>query len=497
MIVRYQMLRAHANSCILQDSESDWATESARMDQIYARAACTIAATASIDSNGGLFFERYLEPLLPHFLDIHFDSAASWLKGKAEGCYLNGTYLCDVECMSEYCIENAPLNSRAWVSQERQLSRRVLHFSNSQLFWECHEHRTCETYPNGIPKGALPSWHNDATILKRRLHQFKQHDDTFSDGSKISLLLEPGLNDGLYWAWCSFRVHYSQSALTRESDKLVALRGIAKHVSEVTGDELIAGLWKSRMIEELCWCKRLTSSKKTSTQPTEWRAPTWSWAASNDMIWMSITSKFHSWHENRYFEAEVIDLDIGTKLSGELTHGSMKIRCRPMLATIIPNAYTPSLRYDLEGYLELIEEDIHPSKTTLNQEEIRVRSGLLMDDPNFCDPQQVYIVLIQRCLHENAHQNEDKESEQDSDKSSILSDSQEGILRGDQESMESQEVLPEGGDTDMLEGLLLQKNDKHPTAFSRIGMFHLAGLNEVRPILNAHLKRACRTITLI
>lgn len=44
------------NSCILQDSELDWATESARMDQIYASAACTIAATASVNSDGGLFF---------------------------------------------------------------------------------------------------------------------------------------------------------------------------------------------------------------------------------------------------------------------------------------------------------------------------------------------------------------------------------------------------------------------------------------------------------
>ncbi|PVH96780.1 HET-domain-containing protein, partial [Periconia macrospinosa] len=211
--------------CILQDSESDWATESARMDQVYARAACTIAATASINSEGGLFFERHPETLLP-----------------------------------------SPLNSRAWVSQERQLSRRIMHFSNRQLFWECHGKITCEIYPS---------------------------DETFSDGDTISLLSEPGLTDGLYWAWCSFRVNYSSSALSRESDKLVALRGIAKHVSEVTGDELIAGLWKSRMIEELCWFKRIYPRQYLPTQPIEWRAPTWSWAACNDVIWISTLTKFH------------------------------------------------------------------------------------------------------------------------------------------------------------------------------------------------------------
>ncbi|KAF2729243.1 HET-domain-containing protein, partial [Polyplosphaeria fusca] len=202
--------------CILQDSEADWAIESGRMDQIYARATCTIAATASSSGDGGLFFERNPEPLLPR---------------------------------------KAPLNSRAWVSQERQLSRRTMHFSNRQLFWECHENTTCETYPH--------------------------------DGSTVSLLSELGLTTGIYWAWCSFRVKYSENALTRESDKFVALRGIANQVSEITGDKLIAGLWKSRIVEELCWftVKRKFRTVNPPTGPEEWRAPTWSWASSYGKVW--------------------------------------------------------------------------------------------------------------------------------------------------------------------------------------------------------------------
>lgn len=468
------------------------------MDQIYARAACTIAATASTNSDGGLFFERPREPLLPRLLDIHFDSHAPWLRDKVEKFRLSGTYICDIEHMVTDCIEKAPLNSRAWVSQERQLSRRTMHFSDRQLFWECYKKTTCETYPNGVPRRALPFWCDDSTMLKRRLHRFQQQDETFSR-SKLSLPPSPCMNDELYWAWCSFRVHYSRSALSRESDKLVALCGIAKYVSQVTGDELIAGLWKSRMIEELCWFKRLFPSEDPPTQPTTWRAPTWSWAASNNKTWISTLSKLHRKHQNRWFDTELIDINVETKLSGELTHGSLRIKCKPMLATIIPYTNMPSPNYELSGQIMLIEENIHPSNMSLGKEEVRVPSSLNMDDLDFRGPQLVYIVVIQRCLHATPLPNDDRDNIQGSDKSKILNKSQGSTLRSD-EIVQSQEVTSEikkSRDTDMLEGLLLQKNDEQRTTFSRIGMFHLKGVEAIVPILNAHSKAGSEVITLI
>jgi hypothetical protein len=34
-------------------------------------------------------------------------------------------------------VEKSILNSRSWVFQERALSRRILHFSSAQTYWEC------------------------------------------------------------------------------------------------------------------------------------------------------------------------------------------------------------------------------------------------------------------------------------------------------------------------------------------------------------------------
>jgi hypothetical protein len=37
-------------------------------------------------------------------------------------------------------VDDGPLNQRAWVLQERVLSRRLIHFTNNGTYWECGEH---------------------------------------------------------------------------------------------------------------------------------------------------------------------------------------------------------------------------------------------------------------------------------------------------------------------------------------------------------------------
>lgn len=49
-------------------------------------------------------------------------------------------------------VEHGPLNNRGWVSQERYLARRIAHFGESQLAWECREWRALEMFPNGLPR---------------------------------------------------------------------------------------------------------------------------------------------------------------------------------------------------------------------------------------------------------------------------------------------------------------------------------------------------------
>ncbi|KAJ5022811.1 heterokaryon incompatibility protein-domain-containing protein [Bipolaris maydis] len=472
--------------CIIQDSESDWATESSRMGQIYARAAFTIAATASSSSDGGLFFERQPQQLLPCLLDINFGPYLTILKRNGIPPHRMGTYLCDVAKMTANCIENAPLNLRAWVSQERQLSHRIMHFSNKQLFWECHRTRTCETYPNGIPQVALTYSFKDATMLKRWLHEFQQQGGASLNGNQTTPYLESGLNESLYDAWCSFRVHYSDCALSRDSDKLVALSGIAKQIGSATGDELVAGLWKSRIIEELCWFNLHEATP--CNNPTEWIAPTWSWATSNSRVWTYTESKIHRDHKCRRFETEFVDLDVRTKLSGELTHASMRIKCRPMLAMVIPNSGPEIPGHFWRFQLVFMDDDIQPSEAKLGGKGVYVTSYVSMDDPNFRGPQQVYIILIQRCFYKRLVEDNDENSTQNTLESGISGDS-----RGNSGSSDEEDEY----DRSILEGLLLQAKDKALATFSRIGYFRVNDLEGLDETFDAHLKTEERVITLI
>ncbi|KAH9211329.1 heterokaryon incompatibility protein-domain-containing protein, partial [Leptodontidium sp. 2 PMI_412] len=115
--------------CILQDSTEDWTHESAMMGQIYSSSYCTISASASSSGAGGCF-TKFQSPAVEFELsttscDLPPQSAmVKVFKAPAldwEASFINGN----------------PLRRRAWVFQERHLSRRVLHFTGKQLMWEC------------------------------------------------------------------------------------------------------------------------------------------------------------------------------------------------------------------------------------------------------------------------------------------------------------------------------------------------------------------------
>jgi hypothetical protein len=66
------------------------------MGDVYAHATCTIAATASEDSSGGLFFDRRPQQLIPRRINFDFNPTAPWLEEKEPEFALTGTYLCDI-----------------------------------------------------------------------------------------------------------------------------------------------------------------------------------------------------------------------------------------------------------------------------------------------------------------------------------------------------------------------------------------------------------------
>jgi hypothetical protein len=108
------------------------------MEEVFASAYCTIAATSAADSKAG-FLKRNVQSEVvyaQHPLGRRFYVCAE--RDDSSGHV-------DIDDFDEH-VEKAQLNTRAWVIQERVLSRRTIHFSNKQMFWECGEGVYCETF---------------------------------------------------------------------------------------------------------------------------------------------------------------------------------------------------------------------------------------------------------------------------------------------------------------------------------------------------------------
>lgn len=251
--------------CIFQDSLDDWHREAAHMCEVYSHAVANIAATGASDGSEGLFFERDVRRESSFWVQTNWTPDQSW---KGEFAFPPGTYAQIYRCNQwQTDLEQGPLNRRAWVMQERFLSSRILHFSKTLVFFECLEDSSSELFPTGIPPIAKPLWFYDSQRLKRTLfHPLPSKSWPFQLYNEFQLLARA----------------YSRCGLSKESDKLVAMNGIEKLLERIAGVKLVAGLWSERLIQELCWSRDLGSKflVKGPFYPQKWRAPTFSWAAS-------------------------------------------------------------------------------------------------------------------------------------------------------------------------------------------------------------------------
>lgn len=116
--------------CITQyGDDSDWKREAALMDNVFRNAYCTIAATFALDSNQGLLRQA---PVKTPYVSVPHS-----VQGPV--------YICTGIDNFDQDAEKGPLSGRAWVLQERTLSRRTTHFSKSQVYWECGDGIHCAT----------------------------------------------------------------------------------------------------------------------------------------------------------------------------------------------------------------------------------------------------------------------------------------------------------------------------------------------------------------
>lgn len=287
--------------CILQDSNEDWDREARMMHEVYAQATCTIAASHASDGSYGLFSPRNWNSIIP----------------KAIQSQLNGRDFHHIPCDGTMYkeITQSPLNDRAWTYQEMILSSRILHFGPERIFWSCSTHNLSYSFPHYSPLRLFhyplgsDSLNSYTTIRARAAHNyFEVQGQNVMHGfipniyprvSPNDIILDETLGKGNFESlaiqrsqyvpasfrrnfhrhlWNQIVKEYSQRQLTRESDRPIAIAGIAKEMELVFGSSVVCGHPVDDLYANLLWRPGESTCRRKDG------IPSWSWLSVLGMV---------------------------------------------------------------------------------------------------------------------------------------------------------------------------------------------------------------------
>jgi hypothetical protein len=212
------------------------------MQDTFASAYFTIAATSATVDKGFLYRSA------DHFARLGHDTSYAYIS-KA-GADFNRD------------VEQGELNQRGWVLQERALSRRIIHFTAAQTYWECGSAIWCESNET-IDYRSAPS-----------SSDFPKLDSSGSTG-------DPRSN------FTDIFQRYSQLGLTKPRDRPVAVGALENRPQEFYRTESVYGIVRDFFGESLLW-----QGSNSQVEPIidfsdniqSWlvgkeKVPSWSWMA--------------------------------------------------------------------------------------------------------------------------------------------------------------------------------------------------------------------------
>lgn len=284
--------------CIIQDSLDDKNNELPDMCNIYKNAYVTIIAACSKKAGDGFLHNRKnpVSTPLPFWLP----------SGELGTIYVRE---------QERAPQKEPVNQRAWCFQERVLASRALIYASHTLQFQCYRGiknvgggNNFETVAKAdglrIPDTASSpdersTWYAQIQIVAKYIRRFVfQCLRIFNDcggrnsAAAIAKAEESKAQDRasilaerkIWSTWKEILAEYTRRSITNPADKLVALAGVADAFQRCWphDTEYLAGLWRHTLARDLTW-HRVGSSAR-HTRPQDYRAPSWSWAATDGPI---------------------------------------------------------------------------------------------------------------------------------------------------------------------------------------------------------------------
>ncbi|KAH7146694.1 heterokaryon incompatibility protein-domain-containing protein [Dactylonectria estremocensis] len=200
--------------CIIQGPDGDRKSEARTMEDVFACACCTIAASSA---------------------------------------HIPGTPPCG--CDFDKDVDEGALVQRAWVLQERVLSRRIIHFAATHTYWEYGNGVRCEQFTKLVPPLGKQYFILDPNFPHR----------LSSSGHQLTVDLIQFL----------FK-KYSTSGLTFQTDRDVGIYSLVERMRHALRTEVRYGIVRCFLGSFLLW-KRCDEEKTALINYGDRTVPSWSW----------------------------------------------------------------------------------------------------------------------------------------------------------------------------------------------------------------------------
>lgn len=263
--------------CIIQNDLDDWRVEAAKMGQYYRNSYVTVAAHPTHDWDGKI--QAHIDGGCHLSRKRPFEATVRGRDGQACNIFArqlhnHGQFVKtaqDGRC-SEYF-------KRGWCFQERMLAPRIMHFTKSEVLFECNTTLSCEC--GGASRGEIER----AESLKKPF--------AVSLRSVGQPTISPDASKEVLHAYRRLTEDYCEKRLTKWTDLLPALSSMASILQPALGS-YYAGLWEADLYLGLQWssswglgpCSELCDKShrekdcpKRCYRHDEYVAPSFSWAS--------------------------------------------------------------------------------------------------------------------------------------------------------------------------------------------------------------------------
>lgn len=294
------------------------------MCDIYSKSYLTIAASRAPNPIPGFLFPRDEWQVGYHLQDIPGTMVRSQMHSRVD--------------------EENPLNLRAWTLQEMVLSGRVLSYATKDTAWRCLTETTCECGSGGFDSSGADNMVGNSIgpIPVEDDGNSKDDGSSEDDGnSEDDGSSEIDSRSRLPHYWRKLVGKYTSRSITKDSDRLPALSGIAEKFKSNKRGRYLAGIWENDLPYALAW------STYEGKMPETYIAPSWSWA--------SVTGEatYETWLRSSKEYPETVDypsqwcqlVECGTTPvwndTAEVTEGYLKVYGQIIMAELEMTSSSP------------------------------------------------------------------------------------------------------------------------------------------------------------